>query len=186
MVAVPRLTSEGRELLIFSRVWPKIFGSTARNLLLLSILNILFFWSTLLHPALHNMPKWCLSVTRYMIALCLWLQQWRPDKKRCVCTAPPRLLRFTPGPLWSPLSEAKWSICPVCVPLKPTAAVYSTRRYLEPRDGHYIIYGCSWHSCGETTVNTEIKGHTGLCHVGPEFWTTEIKTLERHTCFQHL
>lgn len=38
-------------------------------------------------------------------------------------------------------SDAKWSVCP-----GPTAAIYFTERYVEPRDGYSIIFSFAWHA----------------------------------------
>lgn len=140
MAAVPRLTSEGRELLILSRVWPKRFGSTTQT-----------YCSSLPAPPHSLSPEHLVFLTpkppfdllcsnsliRQMYVF-LWqkqhykvahihagqgrfrtaLQQWRPDKNCCVCTAPPRLLRFTRGPLWITSEWGQVSVCPICVPSK--------------------------------------------------------------------
>lgn len=89
-----------------------------------------------------------------------WFQQGKPDKKCCVCTAPPRLLRFTRGPL---RITSKWG---QVVRLSRLCSLRTSRSHLF----HWTLLGAKgwalnylWfflaHSHWETTVNTEIRGH---------------------------
>lgn len=71
--------------------------SRHRNLLLiypLPIWQMYVFFVT--KTTLYDRPH---SYWTRVISLCFGRKQWRQDENCCVCTAPPRLLRFTRGPL---------------------------------------------------------------------------------------
>lgn len=116
MAAVPRLRSAGRELLILSRAPydPKFWLLYCSSFPLSSILYHEHCFSVFLTlkppPELpssnslevklgesmirhNNTEQECFTVTLLRLR-----QRW-PDKNCCVCTAPPRPLRFTRSPL---------------------------------------------------------------------------------------
>lgn len=164
MAAVPRLTSVGRELLILSRVWPKVLAplpepaAPASPLLhTLSILNIVScfldtetsFWIT--HLQFSNRPNWSFSDKNDTIRSPTFKSDENTDNRGQTRTAVFALLhlgRFDSleVPCGLPLNEVQVVHLSCLLSIRPTTAIYFTECYLEPGGGHSIIYGFSWHT----------------------------------------
>lgn len=161
MAAVPRLTSVGRELLILSRVWPKILAplpepaapvsptpphplypehcilfSRHWNLLLNYSSPTLLYAKVILFltkTTLYDHPR---STRTRILKLCSGRDNGGQTRTAVFARLHLGRLDSLEVPCGLPRSEAKWSICPVCDPSDQPQPFISPKCYLESRDGH--------------------------------------------------
>lgn len=160
--AVPTLTSvereRERELLILSRVWPKGFGSTGRTYRSSSPSAPPSRTSCFSQqPKSRNTPSFS-SHSYWMRTLLPFRCNNNGGQTRSAVSARLHLgyfvsLKGSLDPMDLLRSDAKWSVCP-----GPTAAIYFTERYVEPRDGYSIIFSFAWHVDWELQWSQKIRG----------------------------
>ena len=113
-----------------------------------SILNILLFTTT----KISNTPSFS-SHSYWMRRLLPFAATITEARREVLCLHGSTWAQGSLDPMDLLRSDAKWSVCP-----EPTTAIYSTERYVEPRDGYSIIFSFAWHAHWEPQWSQKIRG----------------------------